>query len=95
MTLTHNQSILQLVEQELLNLPEHLSSPSPFHGVPVAQFLDFCVVFFFLLFFFLLAIALTALIRITASDYSFGIFNFNRYKKVEANDSFMRRAYWT
>ena len=36
---------VKLVEQELLTLPEHLSSPPIFSGVRVARFLIFCVVF--------------------------------------------------
>ena len=33
------------VEQELLTLPEHLSSPPSFSGVRVARYLDCCVMF--------------------------------------------------
>ena len=40
------------VEQELLTLPEHLSSPSLFSGVHVPWSLVFCVVFWRLLFVF-------------------------------------------
>ena len=36
---------LSHVEQELLTLPEHLSSHPVFGGVRVARFLVFCVVF--------------------------------------------------
>ena len=51
MTLTHNQSILQLTEEELLNLPEHLSSPSPFSwGSCRSIFRFLCSFFPFVLF---------------------------------------------
>ena len=47
---------LSLVEQELLTLPEHLSSPPDFNGVRVTQSLVLCVMFcrslFVLLYFF-------------------------------------------
>jgi len=63
------------VEQELLTLPEDMSSLPVFSGVHVARYLVFCVMFcgsFFVLF--LLAILMSILLRFTASDYSFGIF---------------------
>ena len=37
------------MEQEVLTLPAHLSSPPAFNGVYVAQCLAFCVFFFFFL----------------------------------------------
>jgi len=37
---------VSLVDQELLILPEHLSSLPVFRGVDVVQSLDFCVVFY-------------------------------------------------
>jgi hypothetical protein len=40
------------MEQELLTLPDHMSSPSVFSGVRIAQSLVFCVVFCRLLFVF-------------------------------------------
>ena len=58
------------VEQELVILQEHPSSPSVFSGVRVAQSLIFCVVFCRSLFvFFFLATELSVLLWITASDY--------------------------
>jgi hypothetical protein len=65
-----------LVEQELLTLPKHLSSPLVFSGVCVTQSLVFCVIFclpFFVFIFICSAIVLSVL-QIMASDYSFGIF---------------------
>ena len=65
------------MEQELLILPEHLSSTPVFSGVRVTRFLALCVCFvdrcltFFL---FLLKIVLSVLLRFTDSDYPFGIF---------------------
>jgi hypothetical protein len=52
-----------LLEQELLTLPEHLSSPPIFGAVCVAQFLVFCVVLGELLLdFFILVILLSVFI---------------------------------
>ena len=68
------------VEQEQLTLLEHLSSPPVFSGIRVAQSLVFCVMFcrqFFVLFH--LAIALSVVLRFTASDYPFGIFQLFLY----------------
>jgi len=66
-----------LVEQELLSLPENLSSPPVFSGVRVTRSLDLYVCFVdrclsFCTFF--LAIVLSVLLRYTDSDYTFGIF---------------------
>ena len=62
------------MEQELLTLPERLSSPTVFSGVRVARYLVFCAVFFISLFvLFHLDIVLSVL-RFTNSDYPFGIF---------------------
>jgi hypothetical protein len=36
---------VSLVEQEMLTLPEHMSSPPVFSGIRVAQSLVYCVVF--------------------------------------------------
>ena len=65
-----------LVEQELLTLPEHLSSPQDFSGVRVAWSLvlyvclvDRCLSFCL----FSLVIVLSVLLRYTDSDYPFGI----------------------
>ena len=69
---------LPLVEQELLTLPEHLSSPPVFfNGVRITRSLILCVCFVkhfcpFVLFH--LAIALSVFLRFTDSDYLFGIF---------------------
>ena len=67
---------VSLVEQELLTLPEHLSSPPVFSGVRVTRslvlyvcFVDRC--FSFCTFSF--AIMLSVLLRYTDSDYPFGI----------------------
>ena len=65
--------IIALVEQELLTLPEHLSSPPVFSGVHVnTRSLILCVCFVdhlcpFVLF--LLAIELSVLLLFTDSDY--------------------------
>jgi len=63
-----------LVEQWLLSLPEHLSSPLVFGGVRVTLSLILCVCFEDYCLFFLLAIMLSVLLRYTDSDYPFGIF---------------------
>jgi hypothetical protein len=57
------------VEQELLTLPEHLSSHPFFCGVRVDQSLVFCVMFCKSL-----AIVLSLCLRFTASNYPIGIF---------------------
>jgi hypothetical protein len=49
--LVDKYTVLKLVEQELLTLPEHLSSPAVFSGVGVL-FVMFCRSLFVLLFFF-------------------------------------------
>ena len=68
---------MSLVEQELLALPEQLSSPQVFSGVSVTRSLVLCVNFcrslLALLYSFLLAIALYVRLRFTDSDYPFGI----------------------
>jgi len=69
------------VEEDLLTLPEHLSSSSVFSRVFVARSLVFSVDR--CLSFFLFAIVLSVL-RITVSDYFFGIFKlFFREKRVD------------
>jgi len=68
---------LFLVEQELLTILEHLSSPPVLSGVFVTQSLVFCVVFcrsIFVFLCFILAIVLYVILRSTASDYPSGIF---------------------
>ena len=63
------------MEQELLTLPEHLSSPLAFSGVRVTRSLVLCVCFVDrCLSFVLLAIVLSVLLRFTDSDYPFGLF---------------------
>jgi hypothetical protein len=59
------------VKQELLALPEHISSFPDFSGARVARSLTFCVVFYRS--FVLLAIVLSVL-RFIDSNYTFGIF---------------------
>ena len=68
---------MSLVDQEMLTLPEHLSSPPVFGGVRATRslvsyvcFADRCVSFCA----FSLAILWSVLLRYTDSDYSFGIF---------------------
>ena len=63
-----------LVEQELLILPEHMSSPSVFSGVRVTRSLVLCMFCRSLLVPFLLAIVLSVRLRYTDSDGTFGIF---------------------
>ena len=65
------------MEQELLTVPEHMSSPSPpvFSGFRVTPSFVLCVMFCKSLFvLFLLVIVLSALLRFTDSDYPFDIF---------------------
>ena len=67
-----------LVDQELLTLLEHMSSPPVLSGVRVTRSLVLCVCFVdhclsFVLF--ILAIVLPVLLRFTDFDYPFGIFN--------------------
>ena len=66
------------VEQLLLTLPEHLISPPVLSDGRVARPLAFwaliCKSLFVMLSFFRLAIALSILLRLTASEYPFGIF---------------------
>jgi hypothetical protein len=72
---------MPLVEQELLTLQEHLSSPPVFCGVHVTR-LVLCEVFCRSLFvLFLLAIVLSGL-QFTDSDYPFGILKLFLYNNV-------------
>ena len=66
---------VSLLDQELLNLPEHLSSPPVFCGVRVSFCVAFCRSLFVL---FLLAIVSSVLL-LTASDCPFCIFNFSEF----------------
>ena len=68
------------MEQELLTLPEDLSSPLVFSGVRVAQSLVLCVCFVL----FLLAIVMSVRLRFTDSDNPFGIFKLF-LKKIKKN----------
>ena len=75
MFLTRLTRWVLLVEQELLTLPENLSSPPVFSGVCVTRSLVLCVCIVdrsFVLF--ILAIVLSVLLRFTDSDYPFDIF---------------------
>ena len=67
---------VSLVEQELLTLPEHLSSPPVFSGVHVTRSLVLYVIFLHrcLSLWYLLAIVLSVLVGLAASHYPFGIF---------------------
>ena len=70
MTVTRRVS---LKEEQLLTLPEHLSSPPDFSGIRVAQSLIICKVFcisFFVLFLFVVE---SSVLRYTTSDYLFDI----------------------
>jgi hypothetical protein len=64
-----------LVEQELLTVPWHPSSPTVFSGVRVTRSIVLCVCFVdrshFVLF--RLAVVLSVLLRYTDSDCTFGI----------------------
>ena len=63
------------VEQELVSLPEHLSSPQVFSGVRVVRSLVFCALFCRSLFvLFRLVIVLSVLLRFVVYDYPFGFF---------------------
>ena len=66
------------MEQELLTIPEHLSSPRFLEGFMLPRVnLVLCVMLCRSMFvLFLLAIVLSFLLRFTASDYPFGIFKF-------------------
>jgi len=66
-----------LVEQELITLPEHLSSLPVCSGVRVTRSFVLCVCFvdrFCPFVPFLLTIVFSVLLRFTDSDYPFGIF---------------------
>ena len=78
---------VSLVEQELLTLPGHLSSPPVSSGVRVTRSLVLCVCIVdrcFVLF--LLAIVLSVLLRYMDSDYPFGIFKFFLPKGVSMDE---------
>jgi len=84
------------VEQELLTLPEHLSSPPVFSGVRVTRslllyvcFEDLCLSLCTL---FLLAIVLSVLLRYTDSDYPFGIFKL--FLETGRNTNHFAKLFW-
>ncbi len=69
---------MPLVEQELLTLLKHMSSPQVVGGVRVTTSLVLCVCFFrslfVFLYFILLALVLSVFLQFTDSDYPFGTF---------------------
>ena len=81
-----------LVEQELLTLPGHLSSPPVFSGVRVTRSLVLYVVFPFVLF--LLAIVFSVLLRYTDSDCPFGIFKLFLSTFVCSDEMFKQRNFF-
>jgi hypothetical protein len=76
---------MPLMEQELINLPEHLSSPSVFNEAYVDRSIVFCAVFCWqlvvLLCFFLLSIVLSVYFRFTSSDYPYDHWCLPMYSK--------------
>ena len=87
---------MSYVEQELLTLPEQLSSIRCFSGVRVARYLIICIVFCKSLFVcpfvpFLLTIVLSVLLRITTSDYLFGIFKLSIDMNMGKRDGFFSK----
>jgi hypothetical protein len=70
---TRSTRRVSLVEQELLTLPEHLSSPPVFVGSCNSIFSFMCMFCRSLFVLFLLVIMLSVLLRYTDSDYPFGI----------------------
>jgi hypothetical protein len=72
--ITRNKSNTTGVTCGAANFPEYISSPPVISAVRVARSLVFCVVLCRWLFvLFLLAIVLSILLRLTTSDYLFGI----------------------
>ena len=69
--------------QELLTLPEHLSSPPVFSGVRVTRFLVLYVCFVCPFELFLFDIVLSVLFRYTDSDHPFGIFKLFLHNHTE------------
>jgi len=66
--------LVACVEQELLTLPKHMSSPPVFRGYCVVFLRNILYIVVCLFVLFPLAIVLPVLLRFTASDYLFGIF---------------------
>jgi hypothetical protein len=81
------------VEQELLTLPDHLSSPSVCSAVRVARSLVSRVMFCRSLFvLFLLAIVFSVLLRFTALDYPLGVFKlFNYHTSTKYSNGYGRK----
>jgi hypothetical protein len=65
---------VSLEEQELLTLPEQLSSPPVFSGVRVTRSLVLCVCFVDRFLYFYFGHNVLSVLRYTDSDYPFGIF---------------------
>jgi hypothetical protein len=89
------------VEQELLILPEHPSSPPVFSGVNVTRSFVFCVVFCNSLFvLFLSVIVLFVFLRFTVSDYPFDIFKlfssvmYSEIKGERTDVKFSQQPFW-
>ena len=80
---------MPLVEQELLNLSEHLSSYPVFGEVRVTRslvlYVMFCRSLLVLLYFCILGIVLSVL-RLTISDYLFGIFKLFSITTIPLDD---------
>ena len=80
---------LSLDEQELLTLPEHLSSPPVISGVRVTRSLVLCVCFEIVVcpfVLFILATVLSVLLRFTASDYPYDIFKLFTLKRSKGDE---------
>ena len=77
MTRQNVKTRVSLVEQELSTFPEHPSSPRFLVGFVLLDLVScvvFCRLLLFLVSFFYLIIVLSVLIRMTDSDYPFGVF---------------------
>ena len=68
-----HSEILYFTEQELITLPEHLSSVSVFSWVRVAQSVVFCIMFCRSVCLLCICV-LSVFLRFTASDYHMGMF---------------------
>ena len=79
----HNNTTVLRMEQEMLILPEYLSSPLVCSGIRIVQ--CFCVVFcrsvFVILSFFFWPFIVLSVLRFTAFDYPFGIFKLSVRKE--------------
>ena len=84
------------VEQELLILPEHISSPLTFSGVRVAWSLVLCIMFCRSLFvLFLLAIVLCVSLRSADLDFPFGIFKLFLFQSGASSIKKSYQACWS